>query len=269
MASEKIQKILSKVGISSRRKAETLIREGLVTVNGRLAQIGDRAEWGKDAIKVKGKLLTRQEPLVYLAFYKPKGVICALADPEGRPTLMDYLHKGAARVYPIGRLDFNSEGLLLLTNDGDLAEQITKSPKVLKTYLVKIKGHATPEQIELLQRPARFESRIVTPHAVTIEEKLKSKTVVKISFLGSGVAPVQEFFKRKGFLVEKVLRHSLGHLSIHGIQPGKLKPLKKSQLEALLSPTNASLLEKPKIRPRPESAKSRAQIRPKRTSFSD
>src|SRR5947209_7120382 len=119
MASERVQKVLAQAGIASRRKAEELISQGLVTINGKLAKLGDKAEFGKDAIKVKGKLLNSQaEPLIYLAFNKPKGVISTLTDPEGRSTLTDFLGKIKARVFPVGRLDFNSDGLLILTNDG-------------------------------------------------------------------------------------------------------------------------------------------------------
>src|SRR5687767_13402863 len=117
MAIERVQKILSRAGIASRRKAEDLITEGEVTINGKVAKLGDKAELGKDAIKVKGKLLQGVEPTMYLAFHKPKNIVSTLHDPEGRPDNGDYLKQIKARVYPIGRLDFTSEGLILLTND--------------------------------------------------------------------------------------------------------------------------------------------------------
>src|SRR3954464_4173740 len=119
---ERIQKILAQAGVASRRKAEELIVEGVVTVNGKPAKLGDKAEWGKDAIKVRGKLLLTKESPIYLAFNKPKGVISSLSDPEGRATLSEFLRPIKERIYPIGRLDFNSEGLILLTNDGEFAE---------------------------------------------------------------------------------------------------------------------------------------------------
>src|SRR4051794_31045073 len=112
MASERVQKILAQAGIASRRKAEELIEEGLVTINGKLAKLGDKAEMGKDAIKVKGKLLLQTESPVYLALHKPKGVISMLADPDGRATLSEFLRNVKGRVFPIGRLDFNSDGLI-------------------------------------------------------------------------------------------------------------------------------------------------------------
>src|SRR4051812_35258736 len=112
MANERVQKILAQAGIASRRKAEEMITDGLVTINGKLAKLGDKADLTADAIKVKGKLLrsNAKEAHVYYAFYKPRGVISMMADPEGRPTLAEYLGKVHARVFPVGRLDFMSEG---------------------------------------------------------------------------------------------------------------------------------------------------------------
>ncbi|NCA17897.1 MAG: rRNA pseudouridine synthase, partial [Betaproteobacteria bacterium] len=127
MAKERVQKILAKAGIASRRKAEELITMGEVTINGQVAKLGDQAEWGVDAVKVNGKLITATEQPVYLAFYKPKNVICAMEDPQGRPALAPYFVRVLARIYPIGRLDFTSEGLVLLTNDGAITEKIAKS----------------------------------------------------------------------------------------------------------------------------------------------
>src|SRR3954451_24885178 len=110
---DRVQKNLARAGIASRRKAEELITLGNVTINGRIAQLGDRAEFGKDAIKVNGKLIHKVEAPIYLTFYKPKNVISSLADPECRPTVADYLKRIEERVYPVGRLDFTNEGLLL------------------------------------------------------------------------------------------------------------------------------------------------------------
>ena len=118
---QRIQKILARMGIASRRKAEEFIIEGKVTVNGKTAVLGMKADPERDHIKVDGKLLTRAEPKVYLMFNKPAGVVTSLADPEGRPTVKDFLKGIKYRVFPVGRLDYDSEGMLLMTNDGDLA----------------------------------------------------------------------------------------------------------------------------------------------------
>ena len=121
---KRIQKILSEMGIASRREAEEMIVEGRITVNGRIAELGMKADPNRDHIKVDRKLLTKREPKVYLMFNKPRNVVTTLKDPEGRPTVKDFLKDIRYRVYPVGRLDYDSEGLLLLTNDGDFANAI-------------------------------------------------------------------------------------------------------------------------------------------------
>ncbi len=235
---ERIQKILAQAGIASRRQSEELIAEGLVTVNGKVAKLGDKAEVGKDAIKVRGKLLHRPEALLYLAFYKPRGVISMLTDPQGRPTLADYLSKIKTRVFPVGRLDFNSEGLILLTNDGALAEKIQKSEELLRVYSVKVKGHPDAEMLKRLERvirPENIQHKSFKPHSIRIKQKLDKKTMIQIVLKGAGSFNLKELFDDRGFLVEKTVRTMIGHLSIKGLQPGEFRHLKQSQLEALIA----------------------------------
>jgi 23S rRNA pseudouridine2605 synthase len=236
MPAERVQKILAQVGLASRRKAEELILEGVVTVNGKTAQLGDKAVLGQDAIKVRGKLIhSNAEAPVYLAFYKPRGVISALSDPEGRATLKDFLGKVRGRVYPIGRLDFNSEGLLLLTNDGDFAERLQKNDKVPRVYHVKIRGHADPAGIERLAKGTRVNGRQVKPHGVRLARELESKSAIEIVMIGAGATDLKSLFELKGFLVERIMRMSIGHITLRGLQPGHYRLLQKSQVEALLA----------------------------------
>src|SRR6202451_1534999 len=142
MPAERLQKIISAAGIASRRKAEELISGGLVAVNGQtVTELGSKADPEHDHIRVNGKLLHGPEPPVYLLMNKPKGYVTTLRDPEHRPTVMDLLRGVGARVYPVGRLDYASEGLLLLTNDGDFAYRLMKAAShVPKTYMVKVAG---------------------------------------------------------------------------------------------------------------------------------
>ena len=142
MAEERLQKIIAAAGLASRRKAEELITQGRVTVNGRtVTELGSKADTQRDHIKVDGKLLHGPQRNVYLLMNKPKGYVTTADDPEGRPTVMDLVKNVGARVYPVGRLDYASEGLLLLTNDGDLANYLTRAAAhVPKTYLVKVSG---------------------------------------------------------------------------------------------------------------------------------
>lgn len=237
MATVRVQKILAQAGIASRRKAEQLILEGSVTINGQPAKLGDRAEIGKDAIKVRGKLILQKEAPVYLAFYKPKGVISMMVDPEGRATLFDYLHKIKARVFPVGRLDFNSEGLLLLTNDGDFAERYHRDDSFPRIYHVKVKGHPDAEMLSRLDRPARLSEhsrRVIKPHSIRQVDSFTQKASIEAVFIGGGAVDVKAFFESKGFLVEKVTRTGIGHITLHGLAPGEFRFLKDTQVEALL-----------------------------------
>ena len=150
---ERLQKILAAAGLASRRKAEELIAAGVVSVNGHtITEPGTKADPRLDEIRVDGKLLRGPERHVYLAIYKPKGHMTTVSDPEGRPTVMDLLKGVDERVFPVGRLDYMSEGLLLLTNDGDLMAQLTKAGShVAKTYMVKVSGKPTEEEIDKLR----------------------------------------------------------------------------------------------------------------------
>ena len=150
---ERLQKILAAAGLASRRKAEQLIAAGVVSVNGQVVtEPGTKADPRIDEIRVNGKLLRGPERHVYLAIYKPKGHMTTVSDPEGRPTVMDLLKGVEERVFPVGRLDYMSEGLLLLTNDGDLMAQLTKAGShVAKTYMVKVSGKPTDEALDKLR----------------------------------------------------------------------------------------------------------------------
>ena len=150
MPAERLQKILSQTGVASRRQAEKIILEGRVTVNGAVVtELGSKADLASDHIKVDGRLVRAPKRLLYIALYKPDSVVTTLSDPQGRTTVVELLRGVKERVYPVGRLDYHSEGLLLLTNDGDLANGIMSAARhVAKTYLVKVKGRLEPEQEE-------------------------------------------------------------------------------------------------------------------------
>src|SRR4051794_4120894 len=154
MAIERLQKIIAAAGIASRRKAEELITSGLVTVNGKLVtELGAKADVDTDHIKVNGKLLCGAEQHVYLMINKPRGYVTTVSDPEGRPTIMELAGREHARLYPVGRLDYMSEGLLLMTNDGDLAYKLMQAAShVPKTYLVKVSGEPDEASIERLRQ---------------------------------------------------------------------------------------------------------------------
>ncbi len=235
MSIERLQKILAQAGIASRRKAEEMITEGLVTVNGKTAKIGDKADFTVDHIKVNGTLLRKLEDPFYVVMNKPKGVISMMSDPEGRPTLADFLVKMKVRVNPIGRLDFNSDGLILLTNDGAMAEKIQKSDGFPRVYHVKVKGHITTEMVDRLNRGMRTTTKFVKPMTVRIHEELNKKTKIEIAFLNAANVDVKAYFEEKGFLVEKITRTSIGHITLHGLEPGAYRTVPKTKFEALVA----------------------------------
>ncbi len=171
---ERLQKILARAGIASRRHAEELITEGRVQVNGKVVtELGSKADADRDHIRVDGKLLQGSERLRYFMLNKPKGFVTTVSDPEGRPTIIQFFSKMRERLYPVGRLDYLSEGLLLVTNDGELANKLTRAASgVEKTYLVKVSGEPTEEEIERLREgvsidrdQARFRTRAIRPGA--------------------------------------------------------------------------------------------------------
>jgi 23S rRNA pseudouridine2605 synthase len=165
MPSERLQKIIAAAGIASRRKAEELISSGMVSVNGQIVtELGSKADPEHDHIRVNGKLLHGAERHTYLLMNKPKGYVTTTHDPEHRPTVMDLLHGVSARVYPVGRLDYASEGLLLLTNDGELAHRLMKAAShVPKVYVVKVAGRPDAAGLEKLRRGVSIpESRFLT-----------------------------------------------------------------------------------------------------------
>ena len=165
MELERLQKIIAHAGFASRREAETMIREGRVTVNGRVVtELGTKADPNRDHIKVDGKLITRAETHRYILLYKPKEVMSTVNDPEGRKTAVDLVKGVRERIYPVGRLDFQSEGLLLLTNDGDLAYKVSH-PKhgSVKTYHVKVRGVPDERIIGKLERGITIEGKRTVP----------------------------------------------------------------------------------------------------------
>lgn len=189
MPSERLQKIIAAAGIASRRSAEKLITSGAVSVNGQIAtELGTKADPEHDHIRVNGKLLHGAERQVYLLMNKPKGYVTTVSDPEGRPTVMDLLRGINARVYPVGRLDYASEGLLLLTNDGELAHKLMKAAShVPKVYLVKVAGRPDEAGLEKIRRgltiatESRFQGRG--------DDRMDHKS----GFLGSGAESASGF----------------------------------------------------------------------------
>jgi len=233
---ERLQKIIAQAGIASRRDAEDLIREGQVTVNGKVAALGDKATLGKDAIKVRGKLIHAPANKVYYLIYKPKNVIAmANEDEEGRTTLKDFLGRIKDRVFPVGRMDFTGEGAILLTNDGELTQKILKSNEIIRRYHVKVHRVPSPEEMVRLARGGRMENRSMVPYHIRIVDTYAKNALIEISFEGMGAIDVKKYFENKGFIPEKVARVAIGHISAERLSPGQVKKFEASSVEALLT----------------------------------
>jgi 23S rRNA pseudouridine2605 synthase len=226
MAQERLQKILSRTGVTSRRKAETLMREGRVTVNGTaVTELGTKADLDTDHIKVDGKLLHAPRRLVYIALNKPVNCMTTVSDPEGRPTVMDLLHGVKERVFPVGRLDYHSEGLLLLTNDGEFANALTAaSVHIPKTYLVKVNGLLAPEEEERFRTGVPMEGRMTAPAGLKMVRRAVNPWY-EVRLVEGRKNQIRVMFKHFGRLVEKLKRVKIGFLELGPIKPGEIRYL--------------------------------------------
>jgi len=237
---ERLQKILAQAGIASRRRAEELIEQGRVQVNGKIVTtLGTKADAGRDHIRVDGKLLQGAERLRYFVFNKPKGFVTTVKDPEGRPTVMQFFEKMRERLYPVGRLDYMSEGLLLVTNDGELANKLTKaSSGVEKTYLVKVSGQPTEAELDLLRGGVTIErgkpgsGQVRTSPARIRQVRQGDNPWYEVVLIEGRNRELRKMFEEIGHFVEKIRRVGYGPLVLDQ-EPGNLRELEPDELDAL------------------------------------
>jgi 23S rRNA pseudouridine2605 synthase len=240
MPLERLQKIIAAAGIASRRKAEELISSGRVQVNGQtVTELGSKADAEADHIRVNGKLLHGAQRHVYLLLNKPKGYVTTVSDPEKRPTVMDLLHGVKGRVYPIGRLDYASEGLLLLTNDGDLAHRLMKAAShVPKTYVVKVAGTPKEDAIAKLRLGVSIATddgkRVKTGPALVKIVKEGANPWYEITLVEGRNRQIRRMFETVGHHVEKIKRVRYGPLTLD-VPPGKFRSLTLKEVERLKS----------------------------------
>lgn len=235
---DRLQKILAAAGVASRRKAEELIIAGRVAVNGSVVtELGSKADPATDTIAVDGKPLQPPQRFVYLLLNKPKGYVTTVSDPEGRPTVMDLLGDLRERVYPVGRLDYASEGLLLLTNDGALAQQLTKAAShVPKTYHVKISGKPSEHALQRLRDgitiPLEDGRRVtLSPTKIRLLEDAPNPWY-EITLIEGRNRQIRRMFLQVGHQVEKIKRTQLGPLTLD-VAPGKFRRLTEREVQAL------------------------------------
>jgi 23S rRNA pseudouridine2605 synthase len=239
---QRLQKIIAAAGVTSRRKAEELITEGRVKVNGQVVtELGAKADPARDHIRVDGKLLHGPEQPRYYMLNKPKGFVTTVSDPENRPTVMKFFERTGTRVFPVGRLDYQSEGLLLMTNDGALANALTRAAaRVEKTYLVKVSGRPTESAIEQLRRgimiergkPGEGAGRVLTEPATIRLMRDAENPWYEVVLTEGRNRQIRKLFEEIGHHVEKIRRVGYGTLVLD-VEPGEVRELEPREVAAL------------------------------------
>ena len=279
MQLERVQKIIAHAGFASRREAETMIREGRVTVNGRVAELGSKANAGRDHIKVDGKLITGAETHRYILLYKPKEVMTTVEDPQGRRTVIDLIKGVRERIYPVGRLDFHSEGLILLTNDGDLAFKVSH-PKhgSVKTYHVKVRGVPQDRLIEKLERGITIDNKRTLPCQIARMKTTGRSTGrgddegnswFEVKLREGRTQQIRKMFQAVGHPVSKLRRVAIGPISDPRLTPGSWRELTKTEVKMLatMHEPAAKPMPKPRRAPaRPAASKKKTAATAKKQS---
>jgi len=245
---DRLQKILAQAGVASRRKAEELIEQGRVQVNGKtVTELGTKADAARDHIRVDGKLLQGAERLRYFVLNKPRGFVTTVKDPEGRPTVMQFFEKMRERLYPVGRLDYMSEGLLLVTNDGELANRLTRAAAgVEKTYLVKVAGVPSEAELDILRAGVAIErgkpgtDRVRTSPARIRQVRQGDNPWYEVVLIEGRNRELRKMFEEIGHFVEKIRRVGYGPLILDQ-EPGNLRELDARELELLRKAADGTL----------------------------
>jgi 23S rRNA pseudouridine2605 synthase len=261
---QRLQKIIAHAGVSSRREAEAMIREGRVTLNGRVVtEQGERADPDRDHIKVDGKLISRAEPHRYILLYKPKEVMTTVEDPQGRRTVIDLVRGIRERIYPVGRLDFHSEGLVLLTNDGELAFKVSHPTHgSVKTYSVKVRGVPDERMVEKLRRGITIDGKRTLPcdierNRTTGKRDDEGNSWFEVKLREGRTQQIRKMFQAIGHPVSKLRRIAIGPISDPKLTPGVWRELTKQEVKML------ETMKEPKKTAPPRRAASRPAVRAK------
>jgi 23S rRNA pseudouridine2605 synthase len=248
---ERLQKIIARAGIASRRHAEQLILSGQVRLNGKVVtELGTKADLATDRVEAAGKVITAPERRVYLAMNKPAEVVATMADPEGRKTLRNSLRGFPERVYPVGNLEYAASGLILLTNDGDLAAELLKKWEHLEqAYHIKVKGMLTVHDLAQLGKEAGV-------HMQTLRQPDSTRGRAanfwyEVRMRDTKKEELRRVLSKAQHPIEKWIRISLGSLSVEGIPRGRYRELKKSELEAMRKSATPVQRRRPPVRPIP------------------
>ena len=231
----RLQKVIAASGLASRRKAEEWIAQGRVTINGKIVrELGTRIDPERDHVKVDGRHLKSVEPYAYLLLNKPKGIVSTLNDPEGRPTIEHLLHGVTLRMFPVGRLDFDTEGLMLLTNHGELAQALLH-PRyhVAKVYLAKVKGVLNDDEIDQLARGVRLEDGMTAPATVKKVRKAAENSWLEVTIYEGRKHQIKRMFEVVGHPVLKLKRIRFGPLALGDLLPGEFRYLTDREANTL------------------------------------
>jgi 23S rRNA pseudouridine2605 synthase len=231
---QRLQKILAAAGYCSRRSAEQLIAAGRVRVDGQVAKLGDQADADRSTILVDGKPLKAAEKHVYVLLNKPLGIVTTLNDPEGRPVVTDLLRDLPERLFPVGRLDINSSGLLLLTNDGELANRLAHpSHQVEKVYLAKVRGHLTDDSIRQLEEGVLLDDGMTAPARLSNIRVTGSHTWFEITLREGRNRQVRRMCEALGHQVSRLIRIGYAFLTLDGLAPGEKRLLTRQEVARL------------------------------------
>jgi 23S rRNA pseudouridine2605 synthase len=229
----RLHKILAEAGVASRRKGEALIQAGRVSVNNKvIRELGITADPAYDRIRVDGKLLPHPAPKVYYLLYKPRGVITSLHDPQGRMTIKDLIPRIKAKVFPVGRLDYDAEGLLLLTNDGEMAMRLAHPRyRVPRTYLVKVKGVLTIEEMARIEQGVILDDGMSPAIKITPIRRLQKNSVVRVTLHEGRNRVIKRTFEAIRHPVLGLKRIGFASLTLEGLRPGDYRPLSAEEIE--------------------------------------
>ncbi|MED4941489.1 pseudouridine synthase [Heyndrickxia coagulans] len=234
---ERLQKVIAQAGVTSRRKAEQLILEGKVKVNGEMVRTLGTKVSQADKIEVEGIPLEREEKVYYL-FYKPRGVISAVSDDKGRKTVSDYFRDAGARVYPVGRLDYDTSGLLVVTNDGKFANLLMHPRfEIDKTYIARLSGIPSRQELKQLEKGIRLKDGMTAPARAKLlsMDKRKKKAIVQLTIHEGRNRQVRRMFEYLGYPVEKLRREAYGMLTLKGLNAGEKRELTPHEVKTLRS----------------------------------
>jgi len=238
---DRLQKVMAAAGIASRRASEVLISAGRVTINGRVAELGDRVDPDVDVVEVDGDRVIVDTTLHYLMLNKPRGVVSTTHDPEGRPTVMDLVNL-EERLYPVGRLDQDTEGLLLLTNDGELANRLLHpSFEVERTYLALVPGPVRRETLRRLTEGVELDDGLARPRRVRVAEEHRGKALLEVVMTEGRKHEVRRMLAAVGAPVERLARVAFGGVELGDLRQGKWRFLDRPEIAKLHAAAGTSV----------------------------